>query len=140
MSKDSFLLTLLHMAFAPGLGVDEELFKILLKAGSDPNEKDNDGGTPLHMEARWGFTYGVRLLRLDSQADFNARNKKGNTPFHEAVDIEIGVTDMETIIELRKAGTDLHLVNNNGQFGIFHRKTKKIQTLSACKMRYLVSW
>ncbi|KAJ5939734.1 hypothetical protein N7466_002868, partial [Penicillium verhagenii] len=82
---------------------------------SDLISLDSNGDAPLHMSARCDFPNRVRLLRLDSQADFNTRNNKGNTPLHEAVDLEIVITVMETIIELRKAGTDIHLVNNDGQ-------------------------
>ncbi|KAJ5797654.1 uncharacterized protein N7503_006950 [Penicillium pulvis] len=115
MSKDSFGQTPLHMACAVGPGEDSKVFEMLLKASSDPNHKDVNGDTPLHMAARSGFSNGIYLLRLDGRIDFAARNSRGNTPLHEAVDPENCVTSDEVIIELRKGGADLTLVNYKGQ-------------------------
>lgn len=115
MSKDSFGQIPLHMACAMGPGEDSEVFEMLLKASSDPNHKDVNGDTPLHMAARSGFSNGIYLLRLDGRIDFAARNSRGNTPLHEAVDPENCVTYGSVIIELRKGGADLTLVNHKGQ-------------------------
>ncbi|KAJ5909670.1 hypothetical protein N7504_004313 [Penicillium tannophilum] len=115
MSKDSFGQTPLHMVCAIGPGEDSEVFEMLLKASSDPNHKDGNGDTPLHMAARSGFSNGIYLLRLDGRIDFAARNSRGNTPLHEAVDLENCVTHDEVIIELRKGGADLTLMNHKGQ-------------------------
>jgi ankyrin repeat protein len=115
MSKDSFGQIPLHMACAIGPEEGSEVFERLLEACPNPNHKDINGDTPLHMAARSGFPNGVYLLRLDNRADFTVRNSRGNTPLHEAVDHEIGFTCDDTIIELRKGGADLTLVNYKGQ-------------------------
>ncbi|KAJ5403291.1 hypothetical protein N7509_003162 [Penicillium cosmopolitanum] len=60
------------------------------------------------------YTAGVRLLRLGGLADVTARDNNGNTPLHLAVDVEIGMTDSNTIMEVRKADLDLSSRNNDG--------------------------
>lgn len=117
MSKDSFGQIPLHMACNIQPGDGDEGFEALLLAGSDPNCKDINGDTPLHLAARSGSPDSVCFLRLNSQADFTARNNRGNTPLHEAVAAGIETTDWQkdTIIELRKGNNDLTLTNNDGE-------------------------
>ncbi|KAJ6124474.1 hypothetical protein N7471_011791 [Penicillium samsonianum] len=115
MSKDSLGRIPLHMACSPYLNVAEDAFEILLEAGSDPDSKDINGETPLHMVARAGFFWGVRILVAGGLADFMAKNNDGNTALHLAVRSERGEIGDETITELRNAGVDSSLVNSDGQ-------------------------
>lgn len=115
MSKDSFGQTPLHMACAPFCDIAEDAFEILLEAGSDPDSKDINGETPLHMAARAGFSWGVRILTAGGLTDIIAKNNNGNTALHLAVLSGRGEMGDETIKELRKAGIDSSLVNNDGQ-------------------------
>ncbi|KAJ5404401.1 hypothetical protein N7509_004272 [Penicillium cosmopolitanum] len=114
MSKDQFGQIPLHMACSSSFYHARDVFKMLLDAGSDPNLKDNNGYTTLHMAAMSLYATGIRLLRLSGLADFTATDNNGNTPLHLAVDVEIGMTDQETIMEVRKADLDLSLRNNDG--------------------------
>lgn len=116
MAKDSFGQTPLHMACSDKWDCSKKVFNMLLEAGCDPNSKDENGDTPLHISARSAYVVGVRILRKDGRADFLERNNRGNTPMHEAMRGQANPDSIEkTIWELRRAGTDLNLVNNLGQ-------------------------
>jgi ankyrin repeat protein len=56
----------------------------LLAAGADPNVKDLDGHTPLHIAAEQCRADLAELL-LRHGADPNAKNVRGKTPLHRAV-------------------------------------------------------
>jgi ankyrin repeat protein len=56
----------------------------LLAAGADPNVKDLDGHTPLHIAAEQCRADLAELL-LKHGADPNAKNVRGKTPLHRAV-------------------------------------------------------
>ncbi len=57
---------------------------ILLMAGADPNIRDEDGNTPLHLAAKYGHLGIVKdLVRYG--ADINAENLSGYTPLALAI-------------------------------------------------------
>lgn len=56
-----------------------ELVKILLEGGGDPNSKDQDHNSCLHVAIKNGCIEIVFLL-LDYGADLNAKNSKKVTP------------------------------------------------------------
>ncbi len=64
-----------------------EAIKVLVDAGSGPNERigerggDHAGATPLHFAARYGTAESVRVL-IAAGGDPNARNLHGETPLH----------------------------------------------------------
>jgi len=62
---------------------DPVLVKALLDSGSDINEKDELGETPLHTAAVGGYREIVSLL-IEKGADVNARDVRGLTPVHAA--------------------------------------------------------
>lgn len=57
------------------------LARYMLERSADVNAKTNEGNTPLHFAARWGFGPLIRLF-LDSGANVNASNGTGETPLH----------------------------------------------------------
>ena len=61
------------------------MVQLLLEYWADPNAVDKLDSTPLHIAAREKNLLVAKLL-LDSGADRKARNKSGNTPFHNLED------------------------------------------------------
>jgi ankyrin repeat protein len=57
--------------------------KMLLSMDADPNQKDEDGETPLHLAARSGHTAVAELL-LAKGVNVNTKDKDGETPLHGA--------------------------------------------------------
>ena len=55
-----------------------------LDAGTDPNARDENGGTPLHVAARNNDNPAVTVALLDAGADPDARTEFGFTPLHGA--------------------------------------------------------
>jgi len=57
----------------------------LLNKGVDPNVKDEDGNTPLHLAIMSDHLQIAKLL-IEKGADVNAKNKREKTPLHIAVE------------------------------------------------------
>ena len=74
-----------------------------LEAGADPNERANEGWTPLHFA---GSAEAVTAL-LEAGADPMARSLNGETPLHWA-------TTNEAVTALLQAGANLEARNENG--------------------------
>ena len=60
-----------------------EICKLLLEAGASTKARDDNGNTPLHLAARWGFEKIVALL-LDHKANVFKSNDYGQTPWQLA--------------------------------------------------------
>jgi ankyrin repeat protein len=81
----------------------------LLGAGSDVNQLDERGDTPLHHAALAGRVSAAELL-LDHGADLNARNRFGATPLHRAA----MRGHLEVVRLLIARGADVNVVDNGG--------------------------
>ncbi len=88
---------------------DRKMAKRMLKAGSDVNEKDEDGSPALVLAAQCGHTAVARLL-LDKGADFNLTDQSGWTPLQHAA-----ARDRREIMELLlRAGADPDAKSDDG--------------------------
>ncbi|KAK3039345.1 hypothetical protein RJ639_028745 [Escallonia herrerae] len=58
--------------------------KSLIRAGADPNKKDYDGRSPLHLAASRGYE-DITLFLIQEGVDINVPDNFGNTPLLEAI-------------------------------------------------------
>ncbi|XP_019185177.1 PREDICTED: potassium channel SKOR-like isoform X2 [Ipomoea nil] len=63
---------------------DLHQLKSLIRAGADPNNKDYDGRSPLHLAASTGYE-AIALYLIQQGVDLNAPDNFGNTPLLEAI-------------------------------------------------------
>jgi CRP-like cAMP-binding protein len=63
---------------------DSDFLKRLLSNGIDPNSKDYDHRTPLHVAASEGF-YVLAIQLVEASANVLAKDRWGNTPLDEAL-------------------------------------------------------
>src|SRR6266850_378053 len=68
-------------------------YPLHLEHGADPDAKDNDHSTPLHVASYYGSVKAAQLL-LGYGANIHLQNKSGQTPLHQAVDdLQVHVED-----------------------------------------------
>jgi len=72
-----------RLFLAAASGDLDEVKRLVLDCGVDPNAKDVVGETPLHYAALEGHPDVAKLL-LEHGADPNAKDYKGDTPLHYA--------------------------------------------------------
>lgn len=80
-----------------------------IKAGSDLNEKDEYGSSPLIIAATFGKTEVARVL-IEAGADMNCKSNDGSTPLHTAAFF----CRIEIVEALLNKGADKNLRNNYG--------------------------
>ena len=103
------------------IGDVKELKKLLKEI--NPNFRNKDGETPLHIVAGESRLEAVKLL-LDHGADPNAQNKEGETPLHYAAE----KCDVDVVKLLLQYGADPNARDDNGQTPL-HRITDKSETI-----------
>ena len=97
------------LAWAAGHG-DEDAVKALLACGADPNHRDTNGMTPLHMSTYANTPECLRLL-LNAKADVHVEDYEGEIALFEAVRVK----DETAFLELLLAhGADIEHSNNFG--------------------------
>lgn len=101
---------------APGASIHEAVFMGNTKAiqehiaaGTDLDEKDQWGSTPLTIAATFNKTEAGKAL-IEGGADLNVKNNEGSTPLHVAA--FFGRTEL--VEALLKAGADRDIKNNFG--------------------------
>jgi ankyrin repeat protein len=89
------------------------LVQLLLELpGTDPNVRDREGFTALHIAIRGGRTFIAKLILNCERTDPNLQDSEGQTPFHWAVKKK----DMELVQTLlKRQGTNIHIRNNAGK-------------------------
>ena len=94
-------------------GENSGLVKILLKFGSDPNTKDEDGWTPLIIATRQSNNPEIIETLLANGANVNAKKKDGRTALMLAVAARY--TDNPEIVEiLLKNNADVNVKDEDG--------------------------
>lgn len=104
---------------------DYHISKLLLSHTSNPNVKNIDGNTPLHIlaskdkinlhKSQCSEKHIANLL-LKSGADINARNNDGDTPLH----LSAKSGNKEIIQFLIKHGSDRGICNNQGKKPLYY--------------------
>lgn len=92
MSGCSVTTLRLHSAI---LHEDIDVSKALIENGSNIEDRDSDGQTPLILASAIGQTYITRLL-LENGADVNAKDNEGQTPLLRA--IKLGYSDIVRLL------------------------------------------
>jgi len=85
-SQDELGNTPLHKAVAIHRD-NNDVIKLLLKKGADPNIKNNEGQTPLH-ETVWGWRLSYVKLLVQYGADVIAKNNRNKSPIEYATTLE----------------------------------------------------
>ncbi|KAK1410666.1 hypothetical protein QVD17_37204 [Tagetes erecta] len=89
---------------------DLSQIKSLIRSGADPNKKDYDGRSPLHLAASKGHM-DIVLFLLQSGVEINVSDNFGNTPLLEA--IKNGYDNIACLL-VREGGT--LSINDAGNF------------------------
>lgn len=74
--------TPLHMALING---ENQIARILIKAGANPNVKSNKGNTPLHTAVAMQNSNEIISALLNNKADINIFNEANETPLDRAI-------------------------------------------------------
>ncbi|XP_053594131.1 putative ankyrin repeat protein RF_0381 [Microplitis demolitor] len=99
--------TAIHLAVESD---NNEVVKLLLKAGVYINTKDATGRTPCHLSAANGYQ-GILQTILEFGGDVNARDVAGRTPLHYAVQR----SQLPVILMLLKYGANINCLDNDKQ-------------------------
>ncbi|KAH7435902.1 hypothetical protein KP509_06G083400 [Ceratopteris richardii] len=114
----------LHRAILAG---NSELVRSLLDNGVDPNSRDHNGQTALHIAASKGMVVTVRIL-LEHGASLHARERWGRTPMQES--LQFGSNALEAIMKeaemystaggltrlSEKGDNSLHMLDSDPQY------------------------
>ena len=122
--KDKSFFSTLHYAAIRHREVNDadsgHMLKLLIRAGGDPNARDDVGCTPLVWTIRHDNSLLAALL-LDSGSDINSRDDEGDTCLHQALfDGADNVTQLllhrgaDYTILLSNGDSILHLAAKNG--------------------------
>ncbi len=94
-------------------GMQAEVVEILLKAGADVNQKNNQGTPPLVVSAQKGNLPVLQLLLADSARDIEAADANGETAFIAAC----AAGHLPVVRALVMAGANTQAKNKRGRSG-----------------------
>ena len=120
---------------------EEEVVRLLLEHGADPNALDVDNRTALHRVSELGHVGAARVL-LEHGADVNARDVKNATPLHLAIkwvhdwydDARgdyLGVARL-----LLRYGSDIHARDNEGRTPFMRAREKGCHEITALLLEH----
>eukprot|EP01117_Protostelium_nocturnum_P009177 TRINITY_DN3285_c0_g1_i1.p1 TRINITY_DN3285_c0_g1~~TRINITY_DN3285_c0_g1_i1.p1 ORF type:complete len:775 (+),score=256.10 TRINITY_DN3285_c0_g1_i1:283-2607(+) len=94
-----------------------EILLLLLAEGSNPNQSDKYGWTPLHFAASAGNENIILHLLQNPDVKVDLKNQDGNSPLHYAV--RKGITE-EILDSFIRRGADINSINDNGDSPLHH--------------------
>ncbi|XP_046564767.1 E3 ubiquitin-protein ligase mind-bomb-like isoform X2 [Haliotis rubra] len=110
---------------------------VLVKAGCNVNDRDDNGKTALHMAVQRCNLQIVQLL-LESGAEINVQDQEGNSPLHAThMDSTLpgaeGPKDADLALEIRchlvERGGDIRLTNKAGKTPLDFVKNKEVRVM-----------
>lgn len=86
----------------------------LLKQGSDVNELDASGNTPLARAAAYGYVDIAKVL-IENKAELDSQNRIGNTPLMVAIITSYAPARIDFVRLLLEKGANLDVRNNRNE-------------------------
>ena len=113
LQKDENDNTLIHKVVKSKVN-EQKIMKILLEYGANPNLKDANGQTPLHLAIADDKIEIVKLL-LEYLVDYNSKDNSGNIP----LTLAIKKNRIEIVELLLQYGVDPNLKDDEGKFPLY---------------------
>ncbi|MBN8828087.1 MAG: ankyrin repeat domain-containing protein [Sphingobacteriia bacterium] len=122
-----------------GKAVENDVFDLTetyLELGANPNFKNENGNTPLHIAVDKG-NYNIVKLLLKYKAHINVKNDKGETPLHLLISKQSNSNNLIELVKiLIQHGADVNNTNNDnysiGESWVYYCKDLKVlEILSA---------